>query len=80
MGLSPMYLLVTLVVLTVTPDDTPFITDSGQLGHHFARILLRHLKLGDGGQQVDMSHFLATTDIAVERLHQLTRIETVALT
>ena len=42
-------------------------------------VLLRNLKIGNGGQQVDMTYLYVTSNILVEELHQFTRIETIFL-
>ena len=55
------------------------VADARELRHHFLGILLRHLEIADGVEQVDVSHHLTATHIAVQRLHQLAGIEAVAL-
>ena len=68
-----------LILRVVTTHHTALIADTRQLDHHFLRILLRHLKVGDGVEQVDMTHLLTTYHETVQRLHQFTRIEPIAL-
>ena len=56
------------------------MSDTRQLNHHLLGILLRHLEIRDRVKQVDMSNLLTTTYKAIQRLHQLTWIEAIALT
>ena len=56
-----------LVVLRIAAYRTSLIADSCQLSHHLTSILLGHLEIGYGVEQVDMTYLLTTTHITVQR-------------
>ena len=63
----------------VTAHLTAFVLLAIDVFDNSLGVLLRNLKIGNGGQQVDMTNFYVTTNILVEELHQFTRIEAVLL-
>ena len=67
------------IISIITSNCSTFISDARQLNHHLLGILLGYFEIRDGIKQVDMPHLLTATHKTVQRLHQFTRIESIAL-
>ena len=63
----------------VTAHATASVGSTVERVHYLLGILFGHLDVSKLAQQVDVSHLLASVNVAVDKLHHLARIEAVVL-